>query len=676
MDNPLLTAGIDLAFERVRPEHVRPAIAELLSRARAALDAIAADPRPRNYDTTLGAMEDATIPLEQAMSVVEHLENVATTPELRDAHNAVLPVVSAFWSSIPLHAGLYRALVEYSATDEATTLDAVRRRFLDKTLDDFRRHGAELDDGGKARLAAIDQELSEVTTRFSQNLLDATAAFDLVVEDEARLAGLPESAREAARDSARAKAKDGWRFTLQAPSVVAVLTYLDDRAIREIIWRAQDTRASRDPYDNRPLIRRILELRRERAHLLGFASFVDLVLADRMAKTAEAAREFITDLTRRTRSAFDKENQELLSFRRGIEGPDAPALAPWDVAYYAEKQRKAKFDFDEEELRAYFPVERVLDGVFQTAERLYGVRIEEQAAAAAWDPGVKAYRIADTDGSELGRFYTDLHPRETKTGGAWMHGLVPSVPPTPHMAVLVTNASPPAGGKPSLLTHREVETLFHEFGHLLHHCLSKVPVRSLACTRVASDFVELPSQIMENWCSEKEGLDLFARHWQSGEPIPERLIANLKRVRTYRAAYAQMRQLGFAAVDLALHVDYDPARDGDVMAFARRVLADYSPTTLPDAYAMITGFGHLFSYPVGYAGGYYSYKWAEVLDADAFSRFRERGILNREVGMEFRKRVLELGDSRDPMDLFESFMGRPPRVEPLLEREGLLVADP
>ncbi|MEB2312189.1 MAG: M3 family metallopeptidase [Sorangiineae bacterium] len=671
MKNPLLSPGLELAFDELRAEQVEPAITTLLDEARAALDVVARQAGPRTYANTLGALEAATVKLEEAMSVVEHLENVATTPALREAHNAVLPEVSAFWSSIPLHAGLYRALEEYARTSDAAGLDPVRRRFLDKTLDDFRRHGAELDEAGKARLAAIDLELSETTTRFSQNLLDATAAWELVIEDETMLAGLPESARELARDSAEQKGRPGWRFTLQAPSVTAVLTYLDDRGTREAVWRAQDTRAARAPFDNRPLITKILELRRERARLLGFASFVDLVLADRMAKTAATARAFVEDLTRRTRAAFEREQEELLSFRRGIEGPDAPPLEPWDVAYYAELMRKAKYAFDEEELRAYFPVEAALRGAFETAERLYGVRITPNQAVAGWAPEVRGYRLTDADGSELGRFFIDLYPRETKTGGAWMHGLVPSVPPAPHLAVLVTNASPPAGAKPSLLTHREVETLFHEFGHLLHHCLSKVTVRSLSCTRVAGDFVELPSQLMENWCSEQEGLALFARHWQSGEKLPESLLDGLKRVRTYRAATAQMRQLGFATVDLALHMDYDSRRDGDVLAFARGVLEGFSPAPLPDDYAMIATFGHLFAYPVGYAGGYYSYKWAEVLDADAFSRFKERGILSREVGADFRARVLELGDSRDPMELFESFMGRPPRVEALLEREGL-----
>ena len=667
--NPLLELGVDVPFDQIRAEHVEPAIHELLERAQAGLDAMAA--APHTYAATLGALERATEGLEVAMGIVEHLENVASTRELRQAHNAVLPRVSAFFSGIPLHSGVWQALTGFAETPEAAGLDPTRRRFLDKTLDDFRRHGAELPPDKKKQLAALDRELSELTTKFSQNVLDATAAFDLVFEDESRLVGLPASARSAARESAKQKGLEGYRFTLQAPSLIAALTYLDDASIREQLWRAQDRRTAQGAFDNRPLVARILELRRDKARLLGFSSFADLVLEDRMAETADRAREFVRDLTERTRPAFERENAELEAFRRELEGADAPPLEPWDIAYYSEKLRKARFQLDEEELRAYFPAERVLQGLFATSERLYGVRIETREGVEAWDSAVRAYRILDADGTELALFYADLYPRDNKTGGAWMHGLIAAVPPAPHLALICSNATPPVGDRPALLTHREVETLFHEFGHLLHHCLSRVPVKSLACTRVASDFVELPSQIMENWVSEKEGLDLFARHHESGEPIPAELVERLRRVRTYRAAYAQMRQLGFAAVDLALHVDYDPAKHGDVMRYARDILASYSPTPLPDDYAMLASFAHLFSHPVGYAAGYYSYKWAEVLDADAFTRFRNEGLFNADVGEQFRERLLSKGDSRDPMQLFIDFMGREPRLEALLERLGL-----
>jgi oligopeptidase A len=577
--------------------------------------------------------------------------------------------VSAFWSGVALREGLYRALVEFSQTPEARTLEPTRRRLLDKTLADFRRQGAELPPDAKEKLKEIDRELSMVTTRFSQNVLDATNAFELVIEDEKRLSGLPESARVMAKEAAAAKGKSGYRFTLQAPSVNAVLTYADDAELRREVWTAYNGRGAGGEYDNRALIGKLLELRRARANLLGFKHFADLVTDDRMAKTGDAAQRFIADLTDKTVPAAEREKTELAEFAASL-GAKLPLL-PWDVGYYVEKLRKARFELDEEELRAYFPAERALHGAFEVAERLYGVKIAQLSGVPVWDPSVTTYEIKDETGTRLGIFHVDLYPRENKRGGAWMHGLVASVPPAPNLAVFCCNASPPSGGKPSLLLHRDVETLFHEFGHLLHHCLSRVSVRSLAGTRVAQDFVELPSQIMENWCSERDALNLFAAHYETGAPLPEALLERLRAVRTFRAASMQMRQLGFAAVDLALHIDYSPEKDGDVMEYGNRILQRYAASELPKDYGMLAGFLHLFSHPVGYAAGYYSYKWAEVLDADAFGRFKREGIFNEAVGRAFRDAILAQGDARDPMDLFVAFMGRKPDPQALLIRQGL-----
>jgi oligopeptidase A len=667
MENPLLSFQLEVPFDRIRAEHVEPAIAELIKRSEAALDAI--EQAPRTYEATLGAMEAATAQLELSMSVVSHLESVATTPALRDAYNAVLPSVSAFWSSFALREGLYRALVELSQTPEAAGLDATRRRFLDKTLANFRRQGAELPPADKQRLKEIDSELSVLSSRFAQNVLDSTNAFELVIEDESKLLGLPESARAMARDAAQAKGKSGYRFTLQAPIVTAVLSYADDAGLRETIWRAYNSRAASGEYDNRPLIGKLLELRRERAKLLGFRDFADLVTDDRMVKDGARAKQFIDELTEKSVGAFEREQTELADFARSL-GATVP-LPPWDVAYYVEKLRKARFDLDEEELRPYFPAERALHGAFAVAERLYGVTIRQLSGLPVWDPSVTTHEIRDEAGTQLGVFHVDLYPRENKRGGAWMHGLWASVPPAPNLAVFCCNASPPAGGKPSLLLFRDVETLFHEFGHLLHHGLSRVSVRSLAGTSVVQDFVELPSQIMENWCSEREALNLFAVHYETGAPLPEGLLERLHKTRTFRAASMQMRQLGFAAVDLAMHIDYDPARDGDVMAYGNRILQRYAASQLPDGYAMLASFTHLFADPVGYAAGYYSYKWAEVLDADAFGRFKREGIFNPAVGRAFRDSILAQGDARDPMELFISFMGRKPDPQALLVRQGL-----
>jgi oligopeptidase A len=672
MENPLLQPTFPIPFDAIREEHMEPAVRTLLAEAHAAVDAVAASQGPYSYDSTLGALERTSEKLELAMSLIEHLEGVATTTALREAYNAVLPDVSALWSSIPLNPGLYRVLKEFSKTAEAEHLDPTRRRFLAKTLADFRRSGAELGEQKKERLKDIDRELSLITTRFSQNVLDSSNEFEILIEDEAKLAGLPESAKAVALDSAKQKGKPGYRFTLQAPSMIAVITYADDAALREKIWRAQNTRATEGQHDNRPVIAKILELRKEKANLLGFADFADFQLDDRMAKKGAEAQKFIDELREKTQTAFDRENRELYAFRQELEGKGAPALQPWDVTYYSEKLRKARFSLDEEELRAYFPAELAVQGAFTLAERLYGVRIEPVSNVPVWDPAVRAYRIIDEANVEVGTFYVDLYPRENKRSGAWMHGLVATVPPQPNLAVFCLNASPPAGGKPSLLLHRDVETLFHEFGHLLHHSLSRVGVRSLAGTRVAQDFVELPSQIMENWCSEREALDLFARHYESNTPLPSVLLERMSAARTFRAANMQMRQLGFAAVDLALHIDYSPERDGDVMEYAKRILEKHAVAPFPDGYAMLAGFSHLFGHPVGYAAGYYSYKWAEVLDADAFGRFKAEGVLSRTVGQEFRERLLSRGDSEDPMDLFVAFRGRKPSVDALLQRQGLL----
>ncbi len=675
MTNPLLEIQFKVPFDEIKAEHVEPATDDLLADAQQRLDQLAADPGPRTFENTLLALEDVTERLEFAMSVVGHLEGVATYPALREAYNAIQPKVSEFYSKIPLYEDLWKQIKTFSETDDAKALAGTRARFLTKTVDEFKRSGADLDPQGKARLTELDVQLAKATTKFSENVLDATNAFELIVDDEAKLDGLPPSAVETAREDAKRKDKDGWRFTLQAPSYIAVMTYLDDAAIREQVYRAFNTRGAAEPYDNRALIGHIVELRKQKAELLGYKDFADLVLEDRMAKQGSQAREFVDTLKHKTEAAFVKENGELLAFRREIEGPDAPELEPWDVGYYAEKMRKARYDFDEEELRPYFAFERVLEGMYELVRRLYGIEVKAETDIPVWDPTVTYYTIYDADGDRLGSFYADFFPRENKRGGAWMDSLLIGVPggPYPHLGFICGNLTPPVGAKPALLTHREVETIFHEFGHLLHHLLSRVEVRSLGGTHVAWDFVELPSQIMENWCWEREALDLFARHYETGEAIPDDLFQKMKKARNFRAANAQMRQLSFGTVDLALHRDYDPANDGDVMKYAFDILQSFAPATLPPEHAMIAGFTHLFASPVGYGAGYYSYKWSEVLDADAFSRFAEEGIFSRKVGGEFRDRILTRGDSEDPAQLFRDFMGRDPDADALLKRQGLLV---
>ena len=637
---------------------------ELLADASRRLEAAIASQNP------LRALDTMTERLDYAMNVVRHLESVATTAELRAAYNAVQPKVSAFYASIPLNDDLWKAIQRYAATEEARQLTGTMRRFLTKTIDSFKRHGAGLDPAGKKRLQEIDIALAEATMKFSENVLDSTNAFELVVAEEDRLKGLPPTAIAAARAAAESKGQSGWRFTLQAPSFLAVMTYLDDASIREQLYQAFNTRATPagpggQVYDNRGLIDRILELRKEKACMLGFRDFSDFVLEDRMAHTGARAQEFLEDLRRKTEARFQEENRDLEAFA-------GQTLHPWDIGYWAEKQRAALYDFDEEALRPYFPLERVTAGMFDIFGRLLAIRVVEEPGVPAWDPQVKCYAVADAStGAHLGSFYADWYPRENKRGGAWMDALITGDPAAghPHLGLICGNLTPPVDGKPALLTHREVETIFHEFGHLLHHLLSRVEVRSLAGTSVAWDFVELPSQIMENWCWERQSLDLFARHWETGAPVPEDLFQKMRRARTFRAANAQMRQLGFGFIDLLLHTRYNPDRDGDPVAYTRRILQDFSPAALPANHAMIGAFSHLFS--SGYAAGYYSYKWAEVLDADAFTRFRDNGIFSREIGTEFRSNILSRGDSEDPAELYRLFMGREPDPSALLVRSGL-----
>ena len=657
--NPLLEVSFRVPFDKIEAAHVEPAIDELLADAARRLQETIASPQP------LDALDVMTERLEYATNVVRHLESVATTPEFRAAHNAIQPKVSAFYSSLPLNPELWESIQRYAASTDASLLTGARARYLEKTVDSFKRHGALLPPEGKARLQEIDVKLTEITTKFSEHVLDATNAFELMVTNEPQLAGLPAAAIAAARASAESKSKEGWRFTLQAPSYMAVMTYLDDAAIRQQVWQAFSRRAAAAPHDNHTLLGQILELRGEKAKLLGFRDFADLVLDDRMAHSGSAAQNFLEDLRVKTERRFREENLELEQFA-------GAKLQPWDVTYWAEKQRAALYDFDEEALRPYFPLESVVQGMFQIFGRLFGIRVNEEPGVPVWDPAVRCYSVIDAaSGKSLGSFYSDWFPRENKRGGAWMDSLITGHPQKgqPHLGFICGNLTAPVDGRPALLTHREAETVFHEFGHLLHHLLSRVEVRSLSGTNVAWDFVELPSQIMENWCWEREALDLFARHWETKQPIPEELFQKMKRARTFRGANTQMRQLGFGFTDLALHRLWDGKRD--VLEYARALLLPFSVADLPKDYAMIAGFTHLFSSPVGYGAGYYSYKWAEVLDADAFTRFRKEGIFSEKTGHEFRDKILARGDSQDPAELYRSFMGREPDANALLTRAGL-----
>ena len=674
--NPLLQPQFDIPFDKIQASHVEPGLDQLIENAKLNIDQIINQPSPRTWNNTMAAYDVATEGLDWAITIVRHLESVATTPEMRAAVNISQPKVSAFYSSISLNEGLYKALKDYAATDEASTLTGVRKRYLEKTLDGFRRAGAELGSVGKARLAEIDVELSKLTMKFSENVLDATNDFELVVTDETQLAGLPPSAVAAAKQSAESKGVEGWRFTLQAPSFTAVTNYLDNRQIREKIARGFYSRGTQGDRDNRPIVSRILELRREKANLLSYKNFADMVTADRMAKSGDSALAFIESLQERTRPFWEQENRELEGFRAkltsGAEGP----MQLWDISYFAEKMRAQQMDFNEEELRPYFPLPQVLKGMFEIFGELFGINVLRRENVPVWHPDVESYAIYDrTSGELMGCFYSDMFPRETKRGGAWMDGFSLGRPTangwTPHLGLICGNMTPPLDGKPALLTHREVETVFHEFGHLLHHCLTRVEVRGLAGTNVAWDFVELPSQILENWCVEEKALNLFARHYETGEPLPNALLKKLQDSKKFRSASAQMRQVSFSTIDLSLHIKYNPEVHGDPITYSSHILADCLPVPLPKGHAMIASFTHLFSSPVGYGAGYYSYKWAELLDADAFSRFHKEGVLNSQTGRAFRDQILSKGNSEEPIQLYQQFMGRQPDPEAMLVRLGL-----
>ncbi len=681
--NPFLDPTFAIRWSQLSPDLIAPAIDTALTRAQAALDAIATRGLASlTYENTFLALERATEELNQAWGKVTHLQSVADSPALREAHNAMLPRVSAFFARVPLNAELWSRLSTFAATPAAHALTGIHRRFLDETVKDFQQAGAGLPPEKRTRLEALQTELAQITQKYSENVLDATNAWQLVVSDEARLAGLPAHAKAAARRSAEAKGLAGWRFTLHQPSLEPFLTYLDDAALRREMWTAAAAIGAQAPHDNTPLIGRILALRAEKAALLGKSHFADQVLERRMAKTGAHALAFLDDFQSRAAAAFARETRELEAFKARRAATPVARLAPWELAYWAEKLRQERYAFDEEILRPYFPMNRVIDGLFALSGRVFGLQIVERPAGEieTWHPEVKFYDVRDARDRHVGSFYADWHPRESKRGGAWMNYLItggprPDSSRAPHLGLICGNLTPPAAGRPALLTHREVETIFHEFGHLLHHLLGEVEIKSLNGVNVAWDFVELPSQILENWTWEREGLDLFARHHETGAPIPDEIFAKMIAAKNFRSASVTMRQMAFAKMDLLLHTrTAEFAAAPDVEPLARAAVVDCLIPTEPPAPTIVKRFTHIFSDPVGYAAGYYSYKWAEVLDADAFTRFKRDGIFNPRTGAEFVQNILSRGNSADPAELFRAFMGRDPDINALLQRSGLAPA--
>ncbi|MGD7651774.1 MAG: M3 family metallopeptidase [Verrucomicrobiales bacterium] len=689
MSHPFLSSDFHIRWSELVAEAIEPDIRHGLELAKAAVEEICAqDVATATYESTFGALEDATEVLGHGWGRLNHLDSVANNEKQREGLNKMLPEVSDFYSSIALNERLWAVLKAVGESDAMADLDAVRKRHVEETLEDFRQSGADLPPAEKKRVAEIEAELSKLTQEYSEHVLDSTNAWELVVEDEEKLAGLPESAKAGALANAKAKGvatdeKPAWRFTLQFPSMYPVMQHVHDDGIRKQVWEGSAKVGGYGDYDNTPLVWKILALRQEKAEILGFGNFADLTLLRRMAKKGGEALGFVENLHDRIETAFHADLKQLENFKAAKTGGPVEMLEPWEVAYWSERQRQESYDLDDEVMRPYFPVDGVMAGMFEIASKLFRISIKqletvfvEEGDAGGkvevWHPEVSFYEIHDVKtGAHLGSFYADWHPRESKRGGAWMNSLHTGGPGEPHLGLIIGNMSPPVDGKTALLTHSEVETIFHEFGHLLHGMLSQVPVKSLSGTNVPWDFVELPSQIMENYCWDRESLDMFARHFETGEPIPQDLFDKMIAARNYMSATAFMRQLALGKLDLELHIHLEKYAGRNLDEVDREILADYRAQLKTDTPSMLRRFNHLFSNPTGYAAGYYSYKWAEVLDADAFTRFQKEGVLNSETGAAFREHILSKGNSAPADELYRRFMGRDPELEPLLVRSGL-----
>ncbi len=668
-------------------EAIEPSIRHALAEAEENIEKIAAqDPAKATYDSSFLALENATETLSRGWGRLQHLDSVSDNPAQREAINKLLPDVTDFYSSLSLNPRLFNVLntVASGGGLHPPSQDPIIQRHIKETIADFIESGAALPDAEKTRIAAVDAELSKITKKYSENVLDATNAWELIITDESKLDGLPDSAKAAAAANAKSKniESPAWRFTLQAPSMSPIMQHAHDEQLRKTVWQASVKVGSEAPYDNSELVWKILELRKEKAEILGHQNFADLTLQRRMARNGETALTFVESIHAKIRDAFLADSKRLSEYKAAKTSTASESLEPWEISYWAERQRKEFYDIDDEDLRPYFPVSGVMEGMFGIASKIFGITIVQKEtidlasnktdAPDTWHPEVTFYEIHDSNTQKhLGSFYADWHPRETKRGGAWMNSIHTGELGEPHLGLIIGNMSPPVDDTPALLTHREVETIFHEFGHLLHGLLSHVPVKSLSGTNVAWDFVELPSQIMENFCWERETLDLFARHYQTGEPIPEALFQKMLAAKNYMSATVFMRQLALGKLDLELHLHPEKYLGRDLAEVDREILADYRASFKTQAPSMAVRFNHLFSSPTGYAAGYYSYKWAEVLDADAFTRFQKEGILNPETGMSFREHILSKGNSAPPEVLYETFMSRPADPTALLARAGL-----
>ncbi|AHX63284.1 oligopeptidase A [Aeromonas media] len=678
MTNPLLTMDSLPPFSQIQPDQVQAAVTQAIADCKQKIEDVLAQRDPHTWDSLIAPLEEVNDRLSRIWSPVSHLNAVLNSEALRAAHDACLPLLSEFQTYVGQHEGLYQAYLTLSESDDFPLLSGAQRKEILNTLRDFRLSGIGLPTEAQQRYGEIQARLSELASRFSNNVLDATQGWSKLVTDEAELAGLPQSAQAAARQLAEQKGQQGWLFTLDIPSYLPVMMYADNRALRAELYEAFTTRASDQgpnagKWDNSAIMSELLTLRRELAQLLGFANYAELSLATKMADKPEQVVNFLTDLAAKSLPQGKAELEEIRAFAAEQHGQSE--LAAWDLAYYAEKLKQHKFSISDEQLRPYFPASKVVKGLFEVVRRVFGIKVRERLGIDTWHPDVRFYDIFDAEDELRGSFYLDLYAREHKQGGAWMDVCLgrryrQDGSLQKPVAYLTCNFNGPVDGKPALFTHNEVVTLFHEFGHGIHHMLTRIDVAGVAgINGVAWDAVELPSQFLENWCWESEALAFISGHYETGEPLPADLLEKMLTARNFQAAMQMLRQLEFALFDFRLHREFDPANPEQTPALLSEVRSQVAVMTPPAFNRFQHSFSHIFA--GGYAAGYYSYKWAEVLSADAFSRFEEEGIFNPATGQSFLKNILEKGGSKEPMELFRAFRGREPKVDALLRHSGI-----
>ncbi len=659
-------------YNLIKNEHFLPALTEALRLAQDNLKKIVDNPTPATFENTLLALETSSEKLDSVSAIYFNLFSAHGDEDLRGLAPEISAKLASYSNDVTLNAKLFKRIESVHSQLSSLGLTNEQEQMVTKAYRDFCRNGAQLSDEGKKELRRIDQELSSLGPQFSENILNATNEFELYLEEK-DLVGLPESTREAAALEAKEKGKDGqWLITLQIPSFMPFMQYSDRRDLRETLYKAYNSRGLKAPHDNRALLKSVVRLRKERAKLLGFESHAHFVLQERMAETPDRVNDFLNRLFIPSKSGAQRDLAEIRELAKAEGGP--AELKPWDFAYYSEKLKQKKYAFNEEDLRPFFKLENVVEGVFEHARRLYNLKFTETKDVPAYHPDVRVYEVNDEKtGEYIGLFYTDFFPRSTKKSGAWMtsgrdQGLFEGSVLRPHI-MIVCNLTKPTETKPSLLSYDEVRTLFHEFGHALHGLLSKCTYRSLSGTNVYWDFVELPSQIMENWVTEEEGLQIFSRHYKTGAPLSAELAQKIKKASRFLAGYYSLRQLSLGYLDMAWH-SQDLSEIEDVIAFERKATETTTVFDPVDGVAVSPSFSHIFA--GGYSSGYYSYKWAEALDADAFELFKQKGLFNQEVAQAFKDNILARGGTEHPMTLYKKFRGREPDTDALLRRDGLI----